>query len=177
MTVSTLRTDRLVLRALRETDAAAIVAELNNYQVSKWLTAVPFPYTSADADWFIGENIAGHVRALIILRDERLVGMISLGRELGYWLAENAWGNGYATEAARAVVEHHFAQSDDDLVQSSHFVENITSRNVLTKLGFVDVGPHIHFSKARQAEVAGRLMELTRENFTYRATADVKPVT
>ncbi|MEO1640618.1 MAG: GNAT family N-acetyltransferase [Pseudomonadota bacterium] len=163
--VPTLRTARLLLRALRPSDAPAITAALNNYEVSKWLTMVPYPYTLADAEWFIAENAKGRFRARLIWAGDRLVGTIGLENELGYWLAQDAWGQGYATEAAQAVLAHHFASTDADLVNSSHFVENTASRNVLTKLGFVDVGAHVHFSNARQADVPGRSMQLTRKGW------------
>ena len=177
MTLTTLRTDRLVLRALRETDAPTLTDALNDYDISRWLTVVPFPYTLDDAIWFIGENRAGRMLARAIINDGRLIGVMSLNEELGYWLAKSAWGVGFATEAAQAVLTDHFAQTDTDVVRSSHFVENQPSRNVLRKLGFVDVGPHTHFSKARQAEVAGRSMELTRDNFVKLGYMDIKPVT
>ncbi|MDX8353560.1 GNAT family N-acetyltransferase [Cognatiyoonia sp. IB215182] len=162
MTVPTLRTERLLLRGLVQEDAPVLAAELNNYEISKWLTVVPYPYTLADAEWFIGENLAGRMLARTIWRGEVFVGVMSIDKELGYWLAQDAWGQGYATEAAGAVVGHQFASTDAEAVGSSHFVENEASRNVLTKLGFVDIGPHVHFSKARDAEVPGRSMELTR---------------
>lgn len=177
MTLSTLRTDRLVLRALSDADAPALTDALNDYDISKWLTVVPFPYTLDDAVWFIGENRAGRMLARAIFHDDRLIGVMGLDNELGYWLAKPAWGQGFATEAALAVLADHFAQTDAAVVRSSHFVENTASRNVLRKLGFVDVGPRTHFSKARQAEVAGRLMELIRDDFAKLEHMDIKPVT
>ena len=54
----TLRTDRLTLRPVRQTDAAAIVAALNVWDVTRWLSVVPFPYTPDDADYFI-TTVAG----------------------------------------------------------------------------------------------------------------------
>jgi len=168
LSLQTLQTERLILRALRSKDAPAIVDALNDFEVSKWLTMVPFPYTLADADWFIAENAKGRFRARLIWAGARLIGTVGLDEELGYWLARDAWGHGYATEAARAVLEDHFVDPDADDVRSSHFVENKASHHVLTKLGFVDVGAHVHFSKARQAEVPGRSMLLTRARWQER---------
>lgn len=165
MTVATLRTDRLTLRAPAMRDARVITKALNNIEISRWLTQVPFPYGITDAEWFIRENQKGRFGAWLMWADEAFVGTIGLDDELGYWLAQDAWGQGYATEAGRAVLAHHFATTNADVVKSSHFVENHASRNVLTKLGFVDVGDHVHFSAARQADVPGRSMELTRERW------------
>lgn len=165
MTVPTLRTERLTLRAPALRDARVITKALNNIEISRWLTVVPFPYGITDAEWFIRENLKGRFGAWLIWADDTFVGTIGLDDELGYWLAQDAWGQGYATEAARAVLDHHFAQTGVDVVKSSYLVENDASQNVLTKLGFVDFGAHEHFSKARNAKVPGRSVQLTRDRW------------
>ncbi len=108
MTVPTLRTQRLVLQAPRLRDAREVTKALNNFAVSRWLTVVPFPYGITDAQWFIKECKRGAVCAWFIWAEDNFVGTIGLDDGLGYWLAQGAWGNGYASEAARAVVAHHF---------------------------------------------------------------------
>ena len=165
MTVPTLRTARLTLRAPQPRDARVITKALNNIEVSRWLTLVPFPYGMTDAEWFINENQKGRFGAWLIWAADAFVGTIGLDDELGYWLAQDAWGQGYATEAGRAVLAHHYAKPASGIVKSSHFEENNASRHVLQKLGFVDVGAHVHHSKARGEDVAGRSMELTRERW------------
>lgn len=61
-------------------------------------------------------------------------------RELGYLLARDMWGQGLATELARALVKWHFAHPDPhlsrDLLGFAH-VENRASRRVLEKVGFI----------------------------------------
>ncbi|RYH03102.1 N-acetyltransferase [Salipiger sp. IMCC34102] len=49
-----LSTARLTLRPVVPADAPAIVAALSDWEVTRWLTLVPFPYTRADADGWIG---------------------------------------------------------------------------------------------------------------------------
>ncbi len=165
MTVPTLRTARLTLRAPQLRDARVITKALNNIEVSRWLTLVPFPYGITDAEWFIRENQKGRFGAWLIWADDRFIGTIGLDGDLGYWLSQDAWGQGYTTEAGKAVLAHHFAQAAADTVKSSHFVENAASRRVLQKLGFVDVGSDVHHSKARGEEVPVRSMELTRDRW------------
>ncbi len=165
MTVPTLRTERLTLRAPRSADARVITRALNNINVSRWLTVVPFPYGMTDAEWFVNECDRGHFGAWLIWHDDRFVGTIGLDNGLGYWLAEDAWGQGYATEAATAVIAAHFTSTDDDRIMSSYFDGNQASCNVLTKLGFVDIGPKLHHSRARVEDVAGRQMALTRQRW------------
>jgi RimJ/RimL family protein N-acetyltransferase len=163
MTVPTLRTTRLTLRDFREGDLDDVVRYAGNYDVSRWLVPVPHPYTRADAADFLAMDHAGEIGMLwMILCDGALIGAVSTGKELGYWLAEHAWGQGYMTEAAQRAVDHTFLTRDLDIMKSSHFVGNHGSRRILQKLGFTDVGAYVHFSNARQANVSGRSMELTR---------------
>jgi len=171
VTVPTLRTERLVLKAPRSRDVRVVAKALNDFAVSRWLTVVPFPYGVTDAEWFINENLRGAFQAWFIWAGERFVGTIGLDGELGYWIAQDAWGQGYATEGARAVVDHHFQTSDDNRLRSGHFEENAASRRVLTKLGFEDIGSHTQFSQARQEDVAGRSMLLTRAAWDRLRTA------
>lgn len=80
-------------------------------------------------------------------------------RELGYLLAPECWGQGLATELARALVEWHFAHPapslERDLIAFAH-VENGASRRVLEKLGFTPTGerewrgvPHAFYRLSR----------------------------
>ena len=155
-------TDRLVLRPLEVGDLTWVCRAAGDYAVSQMLTMVPHPYTMSNAQDFLAMDRAGELGTLwVITRNDNPVGVISIGKELGYWSDPKAWGNGYMTEAGNAAISTHFAYTNDELIKSSHFVENIGSRRVLEKLGFVDVGPHVHFSNARQKDVAGRGMELT----------------
>ena len=163
ITVPTLRTQRLLLRGLRESDLNDVVRYADDYEVSKWLVPVAHPYTHTHAQQFLQRNKAGEIGALwVMIQDGAFVGSISIGKELGYWLARPAWGQGLMTEAAQTVIAHHFDTTDTGTIYSSHFVENIGSKRVLEKCGFVAVGGHIHHSLARQADVPGRSMELSR---------------
>ena len=57
-------------------------------------------------------------------------------REVGYWLARDVWGRGYATEALRLLLE----EVPDRPMQARVADHNIASRRVLEHLGFVRVG-------------------------------------
>lgn len=169
MTVPTLRTTRLILRALNEGDLDDVVRYCSDYQVSRWLVPVAHPYSRADAEEFLAMDRAGEIgRLWMIIRDGALIGAVSTGKELGYWLAQQAWGQGVMTEAAAAAVDHTFENDDLSVMRSSHFAGNHGSRRVLEKLGFVDVGGHVHFSNARQANVPGRSMQLSRDSWAAR---------
>lgn len=165
MTPSTIITDRLVLRPLMLSDADALVDGLNDLKVSAWLTVVPFPYTQADAIWFINECLAGREISWAITQNDRVIGMIGLGNSLGYWLRQDAWGQGVVTEAARAILDAHFADSDVQMLVSEYFVGNARSANTLRKLGFRPTGTHETFSKAQNKSVTSQKMRLHRADW------------
>ena len=154
-----LATDRLTLRPLDPTDAPAVVSAMSDWEVVRWLTLVPWPYTRAEADWWIGQAGPGH---WAIDAGQGLIGAISIKPDMGYWLARSAHGKGYMTEAARAVVAEHFRATDAPLV-SGHYPDNAASRGVLSKVGFTDT----HLETDRQVstgrEVTLQRMVLTRE--------------
>ena len=77
-------------------------------------------------------------------RDAALIGCIGIDMtagqvELGYWIARQHWGRGYATEAGRGVIEIASALGYKTLV-ASHFLDNPASGKVLSKLGFKPTG-------------------------------------
>ena len=160
--VPEIRTARLILRQPRAQDAAVVTEAINNYDVSRWLAVVPYPYAQSDAEWFIGECAKGAFTAWNIWAGQQFIGTIGLDDDLGYWLAEDAWGHGYATEAARAIVNHHFVTSEADNLKASYFLGNTGSQNVLTKLGFVPTKAIRQNSKAQGKDVDAQLMCLTR---------------
>jgi [ribosomal protein S5]-alanine N-acetyltransferase len=55
--------------------------------------------------------------------------------EIGYWLGVPYWGNGYITEAARAVVGYAFDSCGVNRVFAYHFTRNPASGRVLQKIG------------------------------------------
>lgn len=60
--------------------------------------------------------------------------------EIGYWLGVPYWGNGYATEAARRLVQFCFEDLGLNRVQADYFVNNGASRRVMEKVGMTFEG-------------------------------------
>jgi predicted acetyltransferase len=58
------------------------------------------------------------------------------GAELGYWLGAPYWGQGFATEAARAAIDYAFGDFGHEALLSGARVSNPASRRVLEKCGF-----------------------------------------
>lgn len=59
---------------------------------------------------------------------------------IGYAMSDLYWGNGYMTEAARAVIKHGFEQCGIDLISAYCYPENARSMRVIEKCGFVYEG-------------------------------------
>ena len=131
-----IKSDRLVLRPYRASDAEAVVAQIGDFAVCKWLTHVPYPYGVADAYAFF-DRAASEPFVFAVTCDDALVGCVSvMGGDLGYWYGTRHWGKGYATEAGRAAVSAYFAQETTPL-ESGYLDGNAGSKHVLEKLGFV----------------------------------------
>ena len=64
--------------------------------------------------------------------------------ELGYWLGVEHWGQGFGTEAARAVIDFTFEEFDIEHLISGARVANPSSRNILEKCGFQWSGVELH---------------------------------
>lgn len=141
--IVTLTTERLRLRPLEPRDRAAMMAGLNDFGVNYWMMLTDYPYTEADADdWYA--HSAGNPLRRVITRDDRLIGEIGVEKEaeaftLGYWLAQDYWGQGYATEAARAFLEYLPSLGVDALTLNYHHL-NQRSARIAAKLGFAITG-------------------------------------
>lgn len=157
-----IRTARLELRPMVMSDVDAIVSQLNNLDVTRWLAVVPHPYTSDDAIWFINENAAGRAASWSIFKDDTLIGNIGGGSAHGYWVGQDHWGQGFATEAALAATAHHFNTTKDQVITSEYFIGNAGSENVLRKVGFLPTRIITAHCAATGLDVQAQGMVLTR---------------
>ncbi len=140
-----LRTERLLLRAFRRDDAPSIVGLAGAREVAATTLRIPHPYTEADVETFFRlreEPAFGYSFAITRLDSAELVGAVGLHpdpvhprAELGYWIGVPHWGHGYATEAARAVVDFGFRELKLHRIFAHHFKENAASARVLQKVG------------------------------------------
>ncbi len=134
-------TERLLLRSLRDSDAQAMVNAANNYDVARWLAVLPHPYTINDANVFILKSNKKPVTSFGIFHRNKFVG--GIGTEghtgLGFWLAQDAWGNGFASEAVKAVLGWYFNETDADEIRSGYIVGNHGSAKIQEKFGFETV--------------------------------------
>jgi len=142
--IPVLETERLVLRAPRLGDAKTIAALANDRQIAENTARVPHPYKLADAKQWIRAVAprAGEETFLITLADGTIVGVCGLDLrdepmpELGYWLGRRYWGQGFATEAVHALIDHAFIELDHPGLLAGARVTNPASRRILEKCGF-----------------------------------------
>jgi RimJ/RimL family protein N-acetyltransferase len=163
-----LTTPRLRLRPQVEADIPAIIAGLNDWEVARWLTVVPYPYTRQDADEWIARQVppVPGTAHFAIDAGAGLIGVATLDNELGYWLDRTAHGRGYMTEACMALLDWHFNARPDDVVPSGYHVGNAASASVQHKLGFVATGKReMRFVRSQQREVEHVDTALTRAQF------------
>lgn len=155
------RTDRLTPRAGRLEDAEELTVAIAHWDVARMLERLPWPYAVADARWWLSQSRpAERPEPLIIYRDTGAIvggiGLIEKGEvELGYWLTPAAWGQGTATEAARAMVAFGRDSLGLARIAAGHFIDNPASGRVLSKAGFQPTGAMgTRFCLARGEEVA-----------------------
>jgi RimJ/RimL family protein N-acetyltransferase len=164
-----LHTPRLRLRQQRAGDIPAIIAGLNDWEVVRWLTVVPYPYTQADAEEWIGRQtppVPGHAHFGIELSGSGLIGVVTLDDQLGYWLLRAKHGQGYMTEACTALLEWHFSTRPADVVPSGYHAGNVASAAVQRKLGFVETGERdMRFVRSQRCEVEHIGTSLSQEQF------------
>ena len=168
-------TERLVLRPLEARDRDRLVVLANNWRVAKNLSTMPYPYTQAAADEWLGKQAelwaGGKTLPLAMTIAGELIGGIGVGVrdheewELGYWLGEPYWNRGYASEAATALRDHAFERLKLDKIVAGHYADNHASGRVLTKLGFRYTRETMRYCLAQGAKVKCLDMELPRERW------------
>jgi RimJ/RimL family protein N-acetyltransferase len=167
-----IETQRLILRLPRPLDAAALALLANNPRVVENTGRLPYPYGEADARQWIASAVAEReARFVIALRppDGDLVGAIGFDRledgdspDLGYWLGVSHWGRGYATEAARAVIDFAFDAYGFERLAAGCRITNAASRRVLEKCGFQYCGDSMMESRYFGGIVPVRRFRLDR---------------
>jgi RimJ/RimL family protein N-acetyltransferase len=142
-----LRTQRLFLRPPWPEDAAELARTIGQEAVVRMLSRVPWPYHEEHARAWIGERRDPYLPELLITVPEeggRIVGSCGLHRdegriEVGYWIAPEHWGRGYATEAVSGLLSLARLTGHRRIV-GRHAADNPASGRVLRKTGFRPTG-------------------------------------
>jgi RimJ/RimL family protein N-acetyltransferase len=140
-------TRRLVLRAPIRGDVPDLVKHADNRNIARWLARLPSPYTRADAIAFV-EIFAQRAdqRPFVITLDNAVIGVVGFTfrdgypPEIGYWLGEPFWGQGYAAEAVRGLIDAAHQTGLYGLITARSLEDNIASIKVLESAGFKRTG-------------------------------------
>jgi RimJ/RimL family protein N-acetyltransferase len=142
----TLTTDRLILRPLVDDDLDAFAAIVADPEVQRFMSGGPLSRAHAWRQMAIfrgHDALRGFSQNAVVERETgRLVGRAGLwrpegwpGLEVGWVLARDVWGRGYATEAGAAWRDWAFdVLGADDLISVIH-PENTASARVAERIG------------------------------------------
>jgi RimJ/RimL family protein N-acetyltransferase len=146
-----LETERLMLRRPTLADVKAIASLANDRRIAENTRRLPHPYLQDHAIEFV-RTLANDQRETVFLieNNHTPIGVVGVDwrqpdvPELGYWLGFEHWGQGYGTEAARAVIDFTFEEFEIEHLISGARVANPSSRNILEKCGFQWSGVELH---------------------------------
>ena len=137
------------IRKWKLTDAKDIAVALSNKKIQDNLRdGLPYPYSEQDGIDFISSMLSANedeTFAFAITLDDKVIGSIGVFRqqnihrqtaEMGYYIAEEHWGNGIMTDAVKQICEYVFKNSDILRIYAEPFAYNTGSCRVLEKAGF-----------------------------------------
>jgi RimJ/RimL family protein N-acetyltransferase len=138
-----LETERLTLRKPTLADVKAIAHLANDRRIAENTRRLPHPYLPDHGVEFVRALADGrHETVFLIENNHAPIGVVGIdwrepeNPELGYWLGVEHWGQGFGTEAARAVIDFTFEEFNVEQLISGARVANPASRNILEKCGF-----------------------------------------
>lgn len=159
-----IRSERLFLRPAWPEDWQDVLSGIDDEALIRNLARVPWPYTAADAQAFVSRPQERRFPHLLFTlpgsSGARVIGAGGLHAdgddvEIGYWVAREHWGKGYATEAVRTLVCVARALGHRRIV-AGHFADNPASGRVLHKAGFRPTGDtRARYSLGRAGEAPG----------------------
>lgn len=145
-----LKTDRLLLRSLKSSDLDDFYIYAKNPHVGPVAGWKPHENRAESAlilQKFIKEQ---EILAIVEKQSDKVIGTIALqlddkrnhlySRRLGYALAQETWGKGYATEAVKAIIDFGFNVLNLAMISIYHFPSNTRSKRVIEKSGFTYEG-------------------------------------
>ena len=164
-----LETERLTLRRPTLADVRAIAHLANDRRIAENTRRLPHPYQQDHAVEFVRATAAADSEMVFLIEQNYSpIGMVGIDRstqdapELGYWLGVEHWGQGFGTEAARAVIDFFFEEFDAEHLISAARVANPASRNILEKCGFQWSGVELHRFEALGSSTPVDCFRLTR---------------
>jgi len=169
-----IRTDRLTLRPLTVEDMVWVRPLADNYEIAKNLCSMPHPYDQAAVDAFsikLIEMSKSDTDFVYGIWHENGIGVIGInkrpnGWQIGYWLGQAFWGQGYATEALKATTAFAFDSQQVENVWAHVYTDNAASAQVLRKAGFRNTGEtSLQPCLARGMDIEAHLLDYRRSDW------------
>lgn len=145
-----IETERLILRPYEVSDAEAMYEYAKNPNVGPHAGWKPHESVEETVEIIKRLFLPVGAYAIIHKEDGKLIGSIALeydkrrpdaaSKEIGYSLAEEYWGRGFMTEAARAVIDYGFEKLNLEVIAICTGTKNARSARVIDKCGFVYEG-------------------------------------
>ncbi len=155
-----------MLRPTSAADADRAFDIQSDWAVTRMLSMASFPPDRDEiARWFADhgrEWAAGEAYRFAVELGRRFVGLVDVDEvrggegELGYWYEQPVWGQGYAFEAAQAIVRFAFDGVGLSRLRSGHAADNAASGKVLLKLGFQPLDTVQRRSRSRGEDIMQR---------------------
>ena len=152
MTFPILTTPRLLLRAFTPKDIPDLVRLAGDWEIAR-TTTIPHPYSEEAACRWIASQREAFAQdhavtwAMTHRQEGYFMGAIDLRfqkqrhvAEIGYWVGVPYWGQGYTTEAARAVLAYGFGEQELYRIQARYLHNNPASGRVMQKIGMTYEG-------------------------------------
>lgn len=139
-----IKTRRLLLRPLTVYDAGEVFEWVSDERVSRYMVYTTYKSIAQVKEWltFVEKDTSTYNFGFERLQDGKLIGSGDIGRDSksGYWgfgynLRYDCWGNGYATEATKAMIEYVHGNFGAVHFVSSHAAPNTASGHVMEKCG------------------------------------------
>ena len=155
--------DRLVLRAIRQSDTGMLRLYASDRRVAEGTRSIPHPLPPGATEAFVERACSEQRDEYVWIMDgtahgsAEVIGIISLKpldrdqNQIGYWVAPAFWNTGYASEALRAIIAANPLKARTLFAEV--FQDNPVSARVLTNCGFEYLGDAEAFSVARGAAV------------------------
>ena len=169
-----IETERLVLRPLTAEDCDAVFEWVGDEEVTRYMVYPTYQSKEQVKEWLLSLQEPDNEYHFGFERkdDRKLIGSGSIGPDagrdgvwgFGYSFRKDCWGNGYATEAARAMITFAHKQFGVKAFSSSHVEQNKASGRVMEKCGlhFVKYGEFQKLGgtcKMRSMEYEAKLFE------------------
>ena len=178
MAVIRMETERLILRKLEQRDAPLYFERISSREaVAKTMLWEPHQFLH-ETEAVVARCVQRYADptfcrwAIAQKSDDTIIGVADLLRftenhccSFAYMIGEEFWGQGYATEALRAIFSYGFDHLGLEKIEADHFSDNPASGRVMRKLGMQHIGTKLHAYEKRGIDKDAEAYSLTKDQF------------